>query len=148
MAERMLTETLIEKVARPTSGRVIYVSVPAAELRDAWQRLVNDLVGAGHVVLPAEARLPDAAAQADEAINADLARSEVSVHFLGDSEGMKPEGSEEGIVRRQIRLAREHASKAGAFPTNPVGTQMVTGSQQCQNGSVRGRKRLRVGVGG
>ena len=40
----------------------------------------------------------------------------MSVHLLGESEGMKPDGSNEGIVRRQLRLAREHAVAVAAFP--------------------------------
>jgi hypothetical protein len=116
ISEHMQTNARAVKAIPATSGRMIYVAVPADELRDAWQRLVNDLVGAGYVVLPGEARLPDTAAKADEAIRAALGRSEVSVHLLGESEGTKPDGSEEGIVRRQLRLAREHAGAVGRFP--------------------------------
>jgi TIR domain len=114
ISERMRANAQPVKSARATSGRSIYVAAPADELRDPWQRLVNDLKGAGYVVLPAEAWLPDTALQADEAVRAALGRCEVSVHLLGTTEGMKPEGSDEGIVRRQLRLAREHA---GGFPS-------------------------------
>jgi hypothetical protein len=112
---RMLANAQPVKPARATSGRSIYVAAPADELRDPWQRLVNDLRGAGYIVLPAEARLPDTAAKADEAIRAALGCSEISIHFLGETEGMKPDGSNEGIVRRQLRLAREHASDVATF---------------------------------
>jgi hypothetical protein len=116
ISERMLTNARAVKPTRPAPGRRIYVATPADELRDAWQRLVNDLKGAGYDVLPAEARLPDNTAQADEVIRTALERSEISVHLLGDSEGMKPDGSDEGIVRRQLRLAREHAGVVAKFP--------------------------------
>jgi TIR domain len=72
ISERMLTNARTVKSARPTSGRTIYVAEPADELRDAWQRLANDLAGAGYSVVPTEPRLPDNAAQADELIRAAL----------------------------------------------------------------------------
>jgi hypothetical protein len=104
------------KPKRSTLGRHVYVAAPADELRDAWQRLMNDLVCAGYSVLPAEPRLPDEAARTDEFIRAALVQCEMSVHLLGESEGMKPDGSNEGIVRRQLVLAREHAGGVAAFP--------------------------------
>jgi TIR domain len=116
IAEHMMTRARAAKPARPTPGRMIYVAVPADELRDARQRLVNDLVGAGYGVLPAEAYLPDNAVHAEGVIRDALLRCEVSVHLLGDSEGMKPEGADEGIVRKQLHLAREHAGAVAAFP--------------------------------
>ena len=113
---RLQINTRVAKPKRPTLGRHIYVAAPTDELRDAWQRLVNDLVGAGYSVLPPEPRLPDKAAQTDEFIRVALRRSEMSVHLLGESEGMKPDGSDEGIVRRQLILAREHAGAVTTFP--------------------------------
>jgi hypothetical protein len=115
ISERMLASTRVAKPADTAGRRVVYVASPDEELRDAWQRLANDLVAAGYAVLPAEGRLPDNAAQADEAIRSALGRSEMSVHLLGDIEGVK-DRTKEGIVRRQLRLAREHAGPAGKFP--------------------------------
>ena len=116
VSAKMMINARAVKPTRPTTGRTIYVAEPADELRDAWQRLANDLTGAGHIVVPAGQRLPDNAAQADELIRAALRRSEMSVHLLGESEGVRSEGSNEGIVRRQLRLAREHAGAVAAFP--------------------------------
>jgi hypothetical protein len=100
----------------PSLGRYIYIAIAADELGDARQKLVNDLTAAGYGVLPAETHLPDNTAQADKVICEALDHSETSVHLLGESEGVKPEGSDESIVRRQLRLVREHALKVGSFP--------------------------------
>ena len=102
--------------ARPSKGKAIYLAAPADELRDAWQRLANDLEGSGFEVLPAKDRLPDTAQAAETAVRDALATAVLSVHLLGESEGVKPDGSGEPIVRLQLRLARERDSKAGVFP--------------------------------
>jgi TIR domain len=100
----------------PSLGRHVYIAIAADELGDARQRLMNDLTAAGYGVLPTESRLPDNTAQADKVICEALDRSETSVHLLGESEGVKLEGGDESIVRRQLRLAREHALKLPTFP--------------------------------
>ena len=114
IAERLMTgppPVMTENVA---SGQVVYVATAADELNDARQRIVNDLEGAGHVVLPGS--LPDTAANAEAKIREALAESVLSVHFLGESEGAKPEGSIEGLVRLQLRLARELSRTSGPVP--------------------------------
>jgi len=102
-------------LAPPSKGKAIYLAAPADELRDAWQRLANDLEGSGYEVLPAKDRLPDTAQAAETAVRDALAKAILSVHLLGDSEGVKPEGGEETVVRLQLRLARERESAAGVF---------------------------------
>ncbi len=120
---RWIAEQLISRTDRgpdpkpdlAPQRRAIFVAAPADELRDAWQRLVNDLEKSGFAVTPAEGRLPDSASRAEAEIRAGLANAEMSVHFLGESEGVKPERSADGIVRLQLRLAREHALASTAF---------------------------------
>ena len=99
----------------PSKGKAIYLAAPADELRDAWQRLANDLEGSGYQVLPAKDQLPDTAQAAETVVRDALAKAVLSVHFLGDSEGAKPEGGEETVARLQLRLARERDSAAGVF---------------------------------
>ena len=99
----------------PSKGKAIYLSAPADDLRDAWQRMANDLEGAGYQVLPAADRLPDTVQAAETAVRDALSKAVLSVHFLGDSEGVKPDGTEETVARMQLRLARERAAGAGAF---------------------------------
>jgi hypothetical protein len=95
--------------------RVIFLAAPSDELRDAWQRLANDLDGAGFTVVPVGGRLPDTAANAESEIRAALAAAEISVHFLGESEGATPNGGGETYSRLQLRIAREHAGARPGF---------------------------------
>ena len=97
------------------TGQVVYLAMATDELRDARQRVANDLKGAGYVVYPSS-ELPDTAAKAEKTVRDALAKAALSVHFLGDSEGVKPDGSNEGIVRLQLRLAREFTGPTGPLP--------------------------------
>jgi hypothetical protein len=101
--------------APPSKGKTIFLAPPADELRDTWQRLANDLEGSGYEVLPNADRLPDTAQSLETLVRDALAKAALSVHFLGDSEGMKPDGSEETITRLQLRLARERDSAGAPF---------------------------------
>jgi hypothetical protein len=98
------------------NGRTIYLAAPADELRDCWLRLANDLRGSGYIVLPSEGRLSDTLPAAEAEIADALARAELSVHLLGESEGGKSDGSEETLARLQLRLAREHAGRQVGLP--------------------------------
>ena len=102
-------------VRRPKGKATIYIAAPADELRDAWQRLANDLQGSGYEVLPAGGRLPDTAQAVETTVRDALAEAIMAVHLLGDGEEMKPDGSDETIVQLQLRLARERQSAAGVF---------------------------------
>jgi hypothetical protein len=107
IAERLMARSALPKLSAESSGRTIYLAAPADELRDCWLRLANDLRGSGHTVLPSEGRLSDTLPAAEAEISDALNRAELCVHLLGDSEGSKPDGSKESLVRLQLRLARE-----------------------------------------
>jgi len=97
------------------NNRVIFLAAPSDDLRDAWQRLANDLDGAGFTVLPVDGRLPDTATNAEARIRTALGTAEISVHFLGESEGATPNGGGETYTRLQLRLARENAAARLCF---------------------------------
>lgn len=122
VADRIAGRLMVK--VKPTSqelpvapnGRTIYLAAPANELRDCWLRLANDLRGSGYTVLPVEGRLSDTLPAAEAEIAGALARAELSVHLLGESEGGKPDGSEETLARLQLRLARELAGRQVGLP--------------------------------
>jgi TIR domain-containing protein len=109
---------ILERLGLPTAatkeergrGRVIFVAVAARELRDARQRLLNDLRSAGVVVVPEIEELPDTAGDWERTIRDALARAELAVHLLGENRGITPDGGSEPILDLQLRLARETAA--------------------------------------
>jgi hypothetical protein len=115
IATRIISNPAPAKAVAVRTGQVVYLALATDELRDARQRVANDLEGAGHVVYPSSA-LPDTAAGAEAAIRDALAKAVLSVHFVGDHEGAKPDGSDEGMVRLQLRIAREFAGASGPVP--------------------------------
>jgi hypothetical protein len=116
IAQRLIEGRLTAKATTASTGKVVYLAAPGDELRDAWRRVANDLEGCGYVVLPSDGRLPDVADKADAAIRDALAKAVLFVQFLGESEGGTPDGSNETLVRLQLRLAREHSGACGPIP--------------------------------
>jgi hypothetical protein len=116
IAQRFITESKQEKAAVPRKGRTVYLAAPADEMRDAWQRLANDLEGAGYDVLPVDGRLPDTVAKAEEAVLAALAHAELIVHLLGEIEGVTLAGGTETLARLQLRVTREHGMTNAPVP--------------------------------
>jgi hypothetical protein len=97
--------------AYPPSGRTVYVAKPASDMRAGYDRIVSELVGKGHTVVPAPTEeIPLGSATAT--IDAALAKAEISIHLLGESEGDKPEG-QLPMVNLQLRRAAERAAKDG-----------------------------------
>jgi len=94
----------------PATGPTIFLAAAAQELRDARQRLVNDLTSAGVAVVPAIDELPDTVADYDRVIRDALARSALAVHLLGENPGITPGGGDEAVLALQLRLSREAAT--------------------------------------
>lgn len=105
----------IPVVQKPRSGRTAFVAQSTSELRDARQRLMNDLIGAGHSVVPDIDSLPDIAADYEAAIRVSLEHSELAVFLLAEQHGMTPSGGTELILDLQIRIAREVAAGGRNF---------------------------------
>jgi hypothetical protein len=92
-------------------ARKIYLAKPASDMREAYSRLVDELMGAGYAIVPDPAiNIPydsSAARFVDEA----LAETDVSIHLLGESAGYVPEGCDP-IVNLQLSRAKVRANAA------------------------------------
>lgn len=119
-ATRIARETVT--VSPPAGGRFVFVAKPASDMREHYQRLVAELTGKGYTVVPPRVDDIPSDSSAQPFIEAALAKAEVSIHLLGQSEGPKPEGLRE-IVPLQLDMA---AAKATARATNGGGTAKQT----------------------
>ena len=99
--------------ATALSGRTIFLAKPASDMRASYGRLVRELRGKGHAVVPdPEADIPlDSTAIAF--IDAGLKKAEISIHLLGDRAGPAPE-DQPAIVKLQLDLAAAKASAGAA----------------------------------
>jgi hypothetical protein len=94
----------------PPTGRTIFVAKPASDMRAGYDRIVNELIGNGHTVVPAPAQDIPLGSSATDIIDTALKNAEFSVHLLGEKAGPAPE-DQQPIVKLQLARA---AAKAAA----------------------------------
>jgi hypothetical protein len=95
----------------PSKGTV-YLAETTSDLRDRADQLRRDLLQHGYSVLPA-APLPHIAGEAEAAIRAGLARSQLSIHLIGRNYSLVPEGGQLSLIELQHKLATERSSDQG-----------------------------------
>lgn len=89
----------------PPSGRTIYVAKPASDMRASYDRIVSELVGRGHAVVPSPAEEIPLNAAVD-IIDKALSKAEISIHLLGEKAGEAPE-DQLPMVKLQLARAAE-----------------------------------------
>ena len=118
-------------VARVPAKGTVYLAETSYDVVPQRDEIRRDLQQRGYEVLPARS-IPWDTPDFREAIRADLARSTLSVHLIGASSGIVPEGEDESIVALQNGLAAEQ-SAARFFPRLlwlPEGLQVKQRRQQ------------------
>lgn len=92
----------------PPTGRTIYVAKPASDMRAGYDRIVSELVGKGHTVVPDPATdIPLNSAVA--VVDAALSDAEIAVHLVGERAGDTPEDQ---LPMVSLQLARSAAKQA------------------------------------
>lgn len=89
---------------RSDGAGVVFVAKPATDMREAYDRVVSELEGAGYRVVPDRTQDLPLDASATAFIEAALRDACVSVHLLGEKPGFTPDGSDP-IVRLQLLCA-------------------------------------------
>ena len=92
----------------PSRGSV-YLAVTTSELKDRREAIKRDLVQHGYQVLP-DRPLPVAAAEVEAAVREDLGRCRLSIHMVGRTYSMVPEGGLASLVELQNELAIERTA--------------------------------------
>lgn len=95
------------------TGRTIFVAKPASDMRASYDRVVNELIGKGHTVVPAPAEDIPLDSSATDVVDAALKNAETSVHLLGEKAGPVPEDDQLPIVKLQLARAAAKADKDG-----------------------------------
>ena len=96
----------------PAPLATVFLAETTSDLREHRETIRRDLQQHGYIVLPA-APLPQAVADAEAAIRADLTQCRMSIHLFGKNYGVIPEGSEQSVLELQNELAIEQAAAAG-----------------------------------
>ena len=106
---RLLAVIDTDEPAERGSDSVILLAETTTDLREAAQALRRDLEQHGHTVLPRHP-LPLSAGELEAATREDLARSCMSVHMIGRTYGLVPEGGVKSVLEVQADLAAERAA--------------------------------------
>ena len=113
---KALAAYLVKRQPRPSpapayapSGRTIFVAKPASDMRLGYDRIVSELIGKGHTVVP-EPTEDIPLDSAVEAIDTALLDAEIAVHLLGEKAGDAPE-DQPPMVKLQLARAAVRASK-------------------------------------
>jgi hypothetical protein len=105
--------------ASTPSARVVYLAKPAGDMRQAYERLVQELQDRKYAVVPAPELDIPRDASAVEFVDKALASAELSVHLLGDKAGYAPEDAEP-IVKLQLTRAATRVPDSALASTGPI----------------------------
>ena len=85
-------------------GAVVYLAETTFDLKEQRESVRRELQAHGHEVLP-DRPLPLVADELSRVVREQLARADLSIHLLGGTYGIVPEGGTESIVAHQHDLA-------------------------------------------
>jgi hypothetical protein len=97
----------------PEKG-VVYLAVTTTDLNDEREALRRDLEQHGYVVLP-DRPLPVAASDLESEVREYLARCRMSIHLVGATCSLVPEGAKASLQEIQNELALERAQGVSLF---------------------------------
>lgn len=98
-----------------TPAKFVYLAETTGDLAREREDVRDELRQRGYGVLP-EQKLPlEELRRVEEAVRADLARCDLSVHMVGPRYGSTPEDDPASIVQVQERLAAEHGAAHANF---------------------------------
>ena len=95
-----------------TSSRTVFLARTTRDLEPRRASIRSELTGRGHTVLPTEP-LPDSGPELKTAVQALLAKTEISVHLIGCSYGVIPEQETKSFGELQYELALTQRERAG-----------------------------------
>ncbi len=92
-------------------SKVVYLAMCSSDLQDDSDKIRRELVARGHEVLP-DQPLPLVGDQLEKGVRDYLERCHLTIHPIGNSYGIIPEGASQSIVELQNRLAAEFSTRS------------------------------------
>jgi predicted CoA-binding protein len=90
--------------------KAVYLAEATFDLREQREAIKRDLQQHGYTVLPASA-LPQVESELKQAVRADLAQCQMSIHLIGKNFSLVPEGGMQSLLEIQNELAIERGGK-------------------------------------
>jgi hypothetical protein len=105
----------VEPAEQP-GQRTVYLAKPASDLLEPYETLVRELRRRHYTVVPdPQSPLPDEGGAVQHVVRSSLAQAELSIHFIGERHGYKPDGLDIGIVSLQLAEAASEAARRPEF---------------------------------
>lgn len=105
---------LVTTAEHPTQSRgFVYLAVTTADLKEQREAIRRGLLQHGYTVLP-DRPLPLHTSEVEAAVREDLARCRLSIHMMGQTYSMVPEGGRLSLTELQNEMAIERAA-SGSF---------------------------------
>jgi hypothetical protein len=111
LLEMMETREDVAQTAQ-SDGRDIFLAETTDDLKEQREAIRRDLQQHGYTVRPA-GTLSRVASELKESVREDLARCKMSIHLIGRTYGVIPEGGAESMLEIQNELAIERGEKGG-----------------------------------
>lgn len=101
----------------PRAGqRTVYLAKPASDLLEPYETLVRELRKRHYTVVPdVQSPLADDGGAVQNVVRSGLAQAELSIHFIGERHGYKPDGLDVGIVSLQLTEAAAEVARRPDF---------------------------------
>lgn len=91
--------------------KAVFLAQTTFDLREQREVIQRDLQQHGYTVLPASA-LPQVESEVKQAVRLDLAQCQMSIHLIGKTFSLVPEGGTQSLLEIQNELAIERGSKS------------------------------------
>ncbi len=102
-----------KEVTRPQASKgTVYLAETSFDMRDERETIKRDLVRNGYEVLP-DQPLPLYVSDFEGFVRGQLARCTLSVHLIGQTYGVVPDGASRSLVVLQQELAAERSAASG-----------------------------------
>ncbi len=142
-----LLEEVQESESSTTHSVAVFLAETTTDLKEQREAIKRDLLQHGYTVLPSTA-LSMVSSDLKAAVRADLARCEMSIHFVGKNYSVVPEGDAESLVEIQNELAIERSAQ-GNFSRLlwiPAGLEIQDERQQKVIERLRMDQRIQAGA--
>jgi hypothetical protein len=107
-----LLETMEGGRQAASEANSVYLAETTSDLREQRDAIKRDLLEHGHTLFPARP-LPLLASELAAAVREDLAKCRMSIHLIGKSYSLVPEGDLQSLSEIQNELAIERGEKGG-----------------------------------
>lgn len=101
-----------EQAPVAASAGTVFLALTTSELREQREALARDLQQQGYTVLP-DRIMPLVAGELEDLVRQDLARCRLSIHLIGRSYSIVPEGGAASLIEIQHELATARSQKGG-----------------------------------